>query len=273
LEGILTSCSPLLLEHDLRYTFCYQVDFSFSPEDAFLSSLPGVYLEIPEKDVVPVQTDFALEVQRGMQLLHGQLTIRSDLFSPEAAGELLAALQHAILTLEPADRIHSLPWQPVGAPQPALPTVHRLLALIRLTLNIDLPISAMSAPVTVTTMLQALRAAEAPPWFAMKPYRPGSPLVAIQEQGTRPPLFCFHPVGGDVGCYTVLKRYLADQPIYGLQAQGLDGSVTGESDLAQLARIYLATMQEVSPTEPHIQLLAQILYDALRSIRSTPSIA
>lgn len=52
-----------------------------------------------------------------------------------------------------------------------------------------------------------------------------SPLVAVQPSGSRPPLFCMHGAGGTVLMYRELSQRLGeDQPFYGLQAQGLDGT-------------------------------------------------
>jgi amino acid adenylation domain-containing protein len=52
-----------------------------------------------------------------------------------------------------------------------------------------------------------------------------SSLVPIQPNGSRPPFFCVHAHGGNVLNFKDLARHLGpDQPFYGLQAQGLDGS-------------------------------------------------
>ena len=43
--------------------------------------------------------------------------------------------------------------------------------------------------------------------------------------GSRPPFFCMHGAGGTVLMYRDLSRRLGDdQPFYGFQSQGLDGS-------------------------------------------------
>jgi len=51
-------------------------------------------------------------------------------------------------------------------------------------------------------------------------------LVAIRPTGSRPPVFCVHPIGGSVACYAELARALGDdQPFYGLQATGAETSI------------------------------------------------
>src|ERR1044072_2879694 len=50
-----------------------------------------------------------------------------------------------------------------------------------------------------------------------------SSLIAIQPQGTTPPLYCVHACGAHVFIYRSLVSHLSsDQPVYGLQAAGLD---------------------------------------------------
>ena len=52
-----------------------------------------------------------------------------------------------------------------------------------------------------------------------------SPLVAVKTEGSKPPLFCVAALGGNVLTYRDLALRLgSDQPVYALQAQGLDGS-------------------------------------------------
>ncbi|MCP4661078.1 MAG: hypothetical protein GY856_37220 [bacterium] len=86
----------------------------------------------------------------------------------------------------------------------------RLIARIRHELGLDLPLAALFQGATVEQLAALLRR------------QPGTirseALVAIQPQGTRPPFFCVHPVGGHVLCYAALARHLgSDQPFYGLQ--------------------------------------------------------
>jgi len=63
-----------------------------------------------------------------------------------------------------------------------------------------------------------------------------SPLVAIQTGGSRPLFFCVHGAGGTVLMYRELSRHLGpDQPLYGLQALGLDGSCPHVTKIEEMA--------------------------------------
>jgi thioesterase domain-containing protein len=79
-----------------------------------------------------------------------------------------------------------------------------------------------------------------------------SPLVAIQAQGSRPPFFCVHGVGGNVLNYSVFTGYLGpDQPIYGLQSIGLDGLTPPLTDVVAMAAQYVRHVRTVRPRGPY----------------------
>ena len=80
-----------------------------------------------------------------------------------------------------------------------------------------------------------------------------SSLVAIQPVGSRPPFFCFHGDGGNVLIYRKLAEYLGpDQPVYGLQSQGLDGSSPLLRTIEQMAALYLKEIRRVQPHGPYL---------------------
>ena len=79
-----------------------------------------------------------------------------------------------------------------------------------------------------------------------------SPLVAIQPSGSRPPLFCMHGAGGTVLIYRDLSRHLGtDQPFYGLQSQGLDGSRPPLTTVEEMAAVYIRDIRRTQPHGPY----------------------
>lgn len=79
-----------------------------------------------------------------------------------------------------------------------------------------------------------------------------SPLVVIQPSGSRPPLFCVHGAGGTVLMYRELSRHLGeDQPFYGLQSQGLDGSCAPLTRVEEMAAVYVKEIRKVQPLGPY----------------------
>jgi amino acid adenylation domain-containing protein len=77
-------------------------------------------------------------------------------------------------------------------------------------------------------------------------------LVPIQTQGSKPPLFVVHGAEGNVLLYRGLAESLGnDQPVYGLQSQGLDGGDVFEPKLESIAARYREEIQSVQPAGPY----------------------
>lgn len=79
-----------------------------------------------------------------------------------------------------------------------------------------------------------------------------SPLVAIQPNGIRPRFFCMHGAGGNVLIYRELAQHLGeDQPFFGLQAQGLDGSCPPLATVEEMATLYAKEIRKFQPRGPY----------------------
>ena len=82
-----------------------------------------------------------------------------------------------------------------------------------------------------------------PRWSSLVPIRPG---------GTRPPFYCVHGVGGNILEFEHLGRYLnPDQPLYGIQAQGLDGKRPRLGSVEEMAAHYVDEIRELQPHGPY----------------------
>lgn len=125
--------------------------------------------------------------------------------------------------------------------------------------GVNLPLATLLAAPTVAQQAAAFRAAgarepaaPAPATFAAGSDDPWSPLVPIQPHGARPPLFLIHALGGNVLNYVPLARGLgAEQPVYGIQAIGLDGLTQPVGSLQTMAACYVAEIQRVQPHGPY----------------------
>jgi len=83
-------------------------------------------------------------------------------------------------------------------------------------------------------------------------HEPWSHLVAIQPYGSKPPLFCIHPDGGNVLCYMELSQNLgSDIPLYGLQALGTDDGDKPLLQVEEMADAYLHAIRTVRPKGPY----------------------
>ncbi|MBI3977648.1 MAG: non-ribosomal peptide synthetase [Chloroflexi bacterium] len=78
-----------------------------------------------------------------------------------------------------------------------------------------------------------------------------SSLVVIRPGGSKPPLFWVHALGGHVLCYRNLARYLdPDQPVYALQARGLDGRQPPDASVEAMASAYIEEVRAIAPAGP-----------------------
>ena len=81
---------------------------------------------------------------------------------------------------------------------------------------------------------------------------PWSSLVVIQAGGSKRPFFCVHDIGGGVLVFRDLARRLGpEQPVYGLQAQGLDGKRPCHTRVEDMAAHYIAEMRSAQPEGPY----------------------
>jgi oxalate---CoA ligase len=77
-------------------------------------------------------------------------------------------------------------------------------------------------------------------------------LVAIQPNGSRPPLFCMHNLGGNILYYRDLARHLGtDQPFFALQQQGLDGRTGLQTRIEDMAAHYVKEIRAFAPDGPY----------------------
>ncbi|MDH3600117.1 MAG: amino acid adenylation domain-containing protein [Candidatus Tectomicrobia bacterium] len=83
---------------------------------------------------------------------------------------------------------------------------------------------------------------------------PPSVLFVELHQGNsgKQPFFLLHPVGGSVLCYRHLAQHLGvEQPVYGIQARGLEGEGVPFVDLEEMAGHYVSLLQAVQSQGPY----------------------
>jgi amino acid adenylation domain-containing protein len=124
---------------------------------------------------------------------------------------------------------------------------HSLLAL-RLVGGIErlfgrkLPLSGLLTASTPERLAHLVRAGGVPPRRAA--------VVPIETRGSQPPLFCVHPIGGNVFCYLALAREESlGRPVYGLQTPGPELS-TLDGSLEAMAAHYVTAIREIQPDGP-----------------------
>ena len=123
----------------------------------------------------------------------------------------------------------------------------RLFAQIENRFGIHLPLATLFQSPTVEQLANVLR--------GYQPSGSWSSLVEIQPHGSKPPLFCIHAAGANVLIYRPLSRHLGeDQPVYALQAQGLDGQKPPLRRVEDMAAHYIRELRSVQPAGPYYLL-------------------
>ncbi|MGW7329069.1 amino acid adenylation domain-containing protein [Streptomyces sp. NPDC054840] len=123
-------------------------------------------------------------------------------------------------------------------------TAMRLVVRIEQLYRVHLPLAEFVATPTPAGLAAWLRDGGATAAF--------DPLVPLRPQGTRPPLFMVHPMGGTVLCYVAFARHFpADRPLYAFQAAGADPGTTPLRTVEDLADSYIAALRRVCPHGPY----------------------
>jgi acyl transferase domain-containing protein/thioesterase domain-containing protein len=125
------------------------------------------------------------------------------------------------------------------------PTIEKCAAMIRErlglpALDVEDAAAENGAPVKLDTAAPVV------------PPKASSCIVPMKPGGTRPPLFVIHGMGGNILEYTHIAKHLhPDQPMYGIQAQGLDGKKPIQSRIEEIASTYIEEIRVFQPVGPY----------------------
>ncbi|MBW4613344.1 MAG: amino acid adenylation domain-containing protein [Desmonostoc vinosum HA7617-LM4] len=151
----------------------------------------------------------------------------------------LAEIWSEILAISPIGVTHN--FFEIGGN--SLSAVH-LMSAIAQTYDRELPLAVLFVNNTIEKLAELLRSSNEVDFT--------SPIIPIQPQGNKRPFFCIHPAGGHVFCYVNLARYLGtEQPFYGLQAQGFNGTKEPLTTIEEMASLYIQAIQTVQPQGPY----------------------
>lgn len=97
-------------------------------------------------------------------------------------------------------------------------------------------------------------------------------LVPLKPEGTKPPLYIVHGAHHNVLIFNELAQALGkDQPVYGLQARGLDGIEEPHDSMHDMARDYLKEIMVSNPDGPYclagFSLGGTIAFEMARQLR------
>jgi amino acid adenylation domain-containing protein len=121
----------------------------------------------------------------------------------------------------------------------------RLQARLRAELGRELPVATLIRHGSIDRLARLLRAQSDPLATA--------PVVPIQPNGSRPPLFFVHPAGGSILAYLDLARGMdQEQPFYGIQARGLAAGEEPQARIEEMAADYVQAIREFRAEGPFL---------------------
>lgn len=118
----------------------------------------------------------------------------------------------------------------------------RLMARIELRFEVKLPVASLFGAQTIAQLAHVIDN-QISEW---------SPVVPIQPQGGKTPIFAVHALGAMVMSYEPLARALGkDQPFYGIQAYGFEDEQTPFTDIHEMVNFYVEAIKKQQPEGPY----------------------
>lgn len=119
-----------------------------------------------------------------------------------------------------------------------------MLAAVEKYFGVHLPVSALVEAPSIDKLAGLIRTGG---WSEAK-----LRLVALQLRGTKPPLYCVPGAGSDALAFRELARHLSDdQPCFGFQPQGLDGSTPFLRSIEEIAAAHIVSLRQHQPRGPY----------------------
>lgn len=129
----------------------------------------------------------------------------------------------------------------------------RALSLAKKLFSIQFPTRTFFEYPTIEKLAAFIQQAIENPAFISQQNLMASPLIALQKDGFKAPLFMIHPLGGTIFWYKALSRYLGNnRPIYAIQDPGIQANELLFKNLEEMASFYLKVIQEIQPTGPYL---------------------
>ncbi|CAO3566665.1 unnamed protein product [Mortierella alpina] len=124
----------------------------------------------------------------------------------------------------------------------------RLISIVRSSLGADLELHMLFSAPTLSALALHLDGTVG----SNAQGHEYSVLIPLQQQGSRPPLFCVHSGVGVSWSFKDLAKYLhPEQPLYGLQSRGLDGKSPLATSIEDMTLDYIHQIRKVQSRGPY----------------------
>ncbi|KAI4153244.1 MAG: hypothetical protein L6R39_001626 [Caloplaca ligustica] len=142
----------------------------------------------------------------------------------------------------------------------------RLKSLSEKAFNIaDIPIVTFLANTTVRSLASAINRLETSRYADEY-----NPVVTLQHNGTKTPLWLIHPGIGEILVFLGLVQYFPDRPIYGLRARGFNPGEETFGGLTEIVTTYFQALKTQQPNGPYA--IAGYSYGAMLAFEITKAL-
>lgn len=130
----------------------------------------------------------------------------------------------------------------------------KLIALIHEKLNVSIRIRDIYSNPTLKQQISLIKKIHKPEYKSKETASTiPNPVICLQPEGTKTPLFLIHPIGGTVFWYSKLARSLdKSRPVYGIQDPSIDLEKPVLNSIEEMASFYLKHIREIQPNGPYL---------------------
>lgn len=107
----------------------------------------------------------------------------------------------------------------------------------------DIPIIALLTNPTIRALAKCIETRDRPTEY--------NPVVKLQHQGSKTPLWLVHPGVGEVLIFINLARHITERPVYALRARGFNAGEIPFGSIEEAVTTYHAAIKEIQPTGPY----------------------
>lgn len=113
---------------------------------------------------------------------------------------------------------------------------------------IDVPIITVMTSTTIRTLATAIEGLQTSQQLVAVEY---NPVIALQPNGSKTPLWLVHPGIGEMLVFLNLVQYFPDRPIYAMRARGLNKGEEVFSSLEDIITTYYNAIKKQQPSGPY----------------------
>ncbi|KAI4179200.1 MAG: hypothetical protein L6R41_007983, partial [Letrouitia leprolyta] len=110
----------------------------------------------------------------------------------------------------------------------------------------DIPIVTFLTNTTIRTLAIAIKHLQTSCYTDVY-----NPVVTLQHNGTKTPLWLIHPGIGEILVFLGLVQYFPNRPVYGLRARGFNPGETPFNGLAEVVSTYYQALKKQQPDGPY----------------------